>query len=112
MSAQTASIRLTHKYRDGWSEEDEWQEAGEYEVLGSVGIEPPSDGCAMSVLIIKNLTINEEAVRVALMGTISGSHCRHEHDCCGCWSRSVLEVVPLTQAKSLWAVTIAYHQNI
>lgn len=106
---QTASIRLTHKYADGWSGEDEWEEVGEYQNMGSVEFHR-GEGTALSVLIIRNLSIPPDKLNQALMDTISGSHCRHDHDCCGCWSRSVRQVTPLEGGYV--AVVVSYHQNI
>ena len=107
MSVQTASIRLTHKYRDGWAGEEEWEEAGEYEVLGSVEMHR-GEGTALSLQILRNLSIPSDKLRQALTDTVSGSDCRHEHDCCGCWSRSVKEVTPLEDGYV--AVVVSYQQ--
>lgn len=85
-------LRLTHKYRDGWSSEDS------HRCLGEMRITPrrlvkDHEGMDGGAVYVSTATVpkglDSKTVIQALRDTLGGSNCRHEHDCCGCASTSV-----------------------
>ena len=94
MIQTTVAARLTHRYRAGWGHLDTWGRDF------NVRLTPPrvveehidydtGDVALMWATLAAGLTKPErdEAAR-ALVSTLSGSRCQHEHDCCGCASYS------------------------
>lgn len=85
-------LRLSHKYRDGWSGEDSHRCLGEMRLTPRrlVKAQQDVDGGAVYVrtaTLPKGL--DAKTVMQALRDTLGGSSCRHEHDCCGCASTHV-----------------------
>lgn len=85
-------LRLTHKYRDGWSTEDTRRWLGEMRLTPRrlVKDHDGMDGGAVHTLTATvPAGLDPKSVAQALRDTLGGSNCRHEHDCCGCASISV-----------------------
>ena len=107
------SVRLTHRYRDGWSHLDESFSLGSAEVL------PPSkqrrwnaDGESFRQLLLVAVTSAARPANVirALRSTFTHCGCRHDHDCCGCVFSAVTNVRPL--GRSRYAVRISGGRNV
>ena len=85
-------LRLTHRYRDGWSSEDNHRYLGEIRLtprrLVREGEDMDSGPVYASTATVPKGLRPKEVVQ-ALRDTLGGSRCRHEHDCCGCASVSV-----------------------
>ena len=91
MNKITLSLRITNRYAQGWDSEDEWQDIGTVKVLGRRNFSADRDGGATWTerVIVPRETIKRygvKAIEQAFSNTLSYSHCRHEHDCCGCVS--------------------------
>jgi len=79
--------RNTRRYRAGWAGEDDWS------YLTTVKLTPPRI-TAMPEDLEEGPTyvqhckipkgINRKLFVRSLIDTISGSSCKHSHDCCGC----------------------------
>lgn len=112
----TLQLRTTRKYRAGWAaSEDQWEDIGTVTRLTDPveqfhpDDDPDDDGSSSRCFQIVQVSdvaeidaYNEvhkptpeeraakdaalEKVQRALADTFSTSNCRHEHDCCGCWS--------------------------
>lgn len=81
-------IRVTHQYRDGYSELDEWIDAGfKVKVLGGAR-KIINDKHGENVTIIYHVrapkNVRPELVRYVCNGQFA-TGCTCEHDCCGHW---------------------------
>jgi len=79
--------QLTHKYRSGWRHLDEEEYVGTVKLLpfrktADDGI----DGNRSVTRVIAPSALRGIDLSGAINDTLSGSSCRHEHDCCGCAS--------------------------
>lgn len=85
-------LRLSHKYRDGWSSEDSHRCLGEMRLTPRRLVKDQEDMVGGAVYV-RTATVpkglNSKTVVQALCDTLGGSSCRHEHDCCGCASTRV-----------------------
>lgn len=106
------SKRLTHKYRDGWSYEDQW------EVIGTRGEnfnsyifndKEESFSHMFDVAVFAEHG-KESEIPQALRDTFSNSNCRHEHDCCGCKFTRVVGIEH--RLGRIWRVTQHVYYNI
>lgn len=105
-------IRLTHKYRDGWSHLDN------DEFVATVRLTPPKmvregegydDGGKYVQYMRVPRNVNPGQLEQALRDTLGGSSCRHEHDCCGCATRYVrTKLVTPRKLKVTTSVTYNY----
>ena len=113
----TLERRVTHKYRDGWRNLDEWETLGAVTVRRRFGEQLKDDADiddeAGTVLLVEvELALDgeytEDDVRRALNSTFSGSDCTHDYDCCGCVSR-------YARAQAMggkeWMLLINYTRN-
>jgi hypothetical protein len=81
--------RLTHKYRDGWRHLDNEVFVGTVKMLQPRKLEDHGiDGHAQLARVIAPASLGGVDLSYAIGSTLSSSHCRHEHDCCGCASVS------------------------
>lgn len=82
------SPRLTNDYQSGWSHLEEWGDAIRVKLLKwKPSKSDPNDsyeGYTKMTRAIAPQGVDDELVARALSDTLSGSSCRHEHDCCGC----------------------------
>ena len=105
-------IRKTHRYRDGWSYEDEWEEIGEFEVMArgekAYDDESYEEAFTQNLFVHVKSEASEEDIRRALQNTLSGSSCRHDYDCCGCYSYYAV-ASPLT--RDYWLVKYSGSRN-
>lgn len=84
-----AAPRLTHKYRDGWADEDQWGDPIAFKVLAGRMTEEPSgydDGGVYLARVVGHKRMDKALQADALASHFSGSSCQHEYDCCGCVS--------------------------
>lgn len=86
--------RLTHKYRDGWSGEDDHKYIGEAKVLRYTPVRTRTsddfEGSKIThTLVVAPAALRDTDLRNSIADTMGGSSCRHEHDCCGCPSTYV-----------------------
>lgn len=87
--------RLTHKYRDGWSHEDQHEYLCGAKLTPAKLVREP-EGFDDGGTYIMHATVprgfsprQARAIEQALEDSLGGSSCRHEHDCCGCQIRRV-----------------------
>lgn len=86
-------LRKTFRYRDGWARsEDTYAHMGEVKLTPRKLVQDQEsfDGQAIftqTATVPRGL--DQKKVQRALVDTLGGSLCRHEHDCCGCFSTSV-----------------------
>ena len=107
------TARTTFKYVAGWSHLDEWDQIGSYTHESAKPERWDDYGESYSQFMIVRVDAPNEidgAIREALRDSMSGSRCRHEHDCCGCVSRDVSRVRKLRGGK--WAVRLSGSRNI
>ena len=94
MNKFTLYIRSTNQFRDGWSQLDDWQDIGTGKVLARRNHSEDAYGEYYSwterVVVPRETLVRYgvKAVEGAISSTLTYSHCRHEHDCCGCVSYS------------------------
>ena len=79
---------VTRQYRPGWRYLDQQRYVGTVKVLaGRVVREPREDydegRTYMNRVVAPSKLRNTDLTR-AIIDTLSGSSCQHEHDCCGC----------------------------
>lgn len=83
--------RLTFAYRAAWVYLDQHAYYGDARVIDTPVIDRHDDG-AFSKRMTIGFTAAEEVtsgmVCEALIDSLSGTNCTHEHDCCGCWHYS------------------------
>ena len=91
--------RITHKYRLGWSYEDEWAEMGEMKAL------PVKKDKQILIAPSKLAHLN---LCSFIEQTLTQSHCRHEHDCCGCASYYA-RAVRIARRKYLIDIHVSYN---
>ena len=82
--------RKTTKYRDGWSGNDQWDYLTTLKLTPAKCIRVAADyddgGAYVSYARIP-IRVNKMNLLQSVEQTMSGSNCRHEHDCCGCITR-------------------------
>jgi hypothetical protein len=95
MNNFTLYIRNTEQFRDGWSQLDDWQNIGTAKVLARRNIVQDNEHHTgynwTERVVVPRATLvryGARAVERAIGSTLTYSHCRHEHDCCGCLSYS------------------------
>jgi hypothetical protein len=77
--------RLSHKYRDGWRDLDDEQYVGTAKVLAYRRVSDEGiDGNTYATRVVAPSALRGVDLSNAIADTLSGSRCRHEHDCCGC----------------------------
>jgi hypothetical protein len=85
-------LRTTHGYADGW------QHLDHHQYLGLMRLTAPrvteyGDGHENGPTTMQRARVpaglDAKRVQQALVSTLSGSRCTHEHDCCGCATRYV-----------------------
>lgn len=77
--------RLSHKYRDGWRHLDDEVFVGAVKMLQPRKLEDDGiDGKLHITRVIAPASLGDTDLSYAIGSTLSSSHCRHEHDCCGC----------------------------
>lgn len=86
------TLRTTHKYASAYAHLDESRYLGRMK-LTKPRVIVAGNGYDRGPTFIQRARIpsgikREEAIQ-ALMDTLGGSRCRHEHDCCGCATRHV-----------------------
>lgn len=108
-------LRQTHSYVDGYSGEDTWTHLAKGRVLGrrilSTSREPNTRRYIFTVVVPKlprTRKMNRKVVR-AIEDTLSGSQCRHEHDCCGCWTATASV---LGHNGSSFSTLLTYRRNV
>lgn len=94
-----AQRRLTHRFDLGWSDLDDWVEIGQLRALAprlkstGNGFDqlPTTD---QTFVLPRRLTGRPlRQMAMALEEMLSGTSCRHEHDCCGCELRFARVIV-------------------
>lgn len=84
--------RLTFTYDTGWSHLDKER------YLGQLKVTPPrivqrGDMWGDGKVVIQHARVRSglkgRVAASAIANTLSGSYCRHEHDCCGCTFKTV-----------------------
>jgi len=123
-------LRETHKYRDGWSHLDNWDDFPyALHLLASKRVwDDQGESFTGEIVVRIENTDTKEFFRVlgsdggpehteqlgvifhAIADTLGGSRCRHEHDCCGCVSTSVNEIRSVT--GEYWVLQISGSRNI
>lgn len=110
--------RLSHKFRDGWSSLDQWDEdVGTAHVLEHTprtvdhySVEGDSYAhSSFTVLVTSSGDRPLPDMEEVLQDSFGGSSCRHEYDCCGCWSYGVHNVERLDD--SVWSFDISASRN-
>lgn len=77
--------RLTHQYRAGWRYLDDERYIGTAKTLAHrLTRDDGIDGHAHRTRVIAPAALRDIDLTAAIEDTMSGSSCRHEHDCCGC----------------------------
>jgi len=111
MHLQPLYKRTTHKYRDGWRHLDRSMYVGTVKVLqGRVVREAEDfdDGGEVLHRVVAPRDLRDVDLSRAIIDTMGGNNCQHEHDCCGCELRHVT----VTRIKPRqYAVVISYSYN-
>ena len=77
--------RLTHQYADGWRDLDDERYLGTVKMLSlRLTRDDGIDGNTHLTRVIAPTDLSAVDLTHAIEDTLSGSRCRHEHDCCGC----------------------------
>lgn len=99
MELISVNKRTSHKYRDGWAHEDQWEHLGVLKVTPAKVTEEGNryDEGDTYVRFARIQNISRKGFKMLKQGlqdTLSGSGCQHEYDCCGCASyRSIIRRV-------------------
>lgn len=79
---------ITNNYQSGWSNLEQWGDAIPVKLLKWKRCKSdPNDsyeGYTKKTRVIAPQGADDKLVARAISDTLSGSSCRHEHDCCGC----------------------------
>ena len=102
--------RLTFKYNDGFSHEDEWQKFGDAQIEASSSDD--NDRATFMITCITDEECSMQRIRRALFQNFSRSGCGCEHDCCGCVSAHA-QITFLTRIVGVWyfRVDVFYSSN-
>jgi hypothetical protein len=87
----TAQLRVTHRYVDECSHLDKWGKTFTFKLLeGRMTREGKdyTDAGTMAYRAIGSKTADQKQQAQALRDTFNYHGCTHEHDCCGCISRT------------------------
>lgn len=85
---QTLEIRKTRSYVGTWRHLDEWEDVGEFDVVGewtTLQMDNAEESTERVKIVCVACDDVELAVR-ALRDEFSSYGCSHDYDCCGCWS--------------------------
>jgi len=130
----TLEKRISHKYRDGWAHLDEYEAIAQWTYRrGAVVMDeqeeysPENYRTEVVFATVKPLKEQRASYRLnpdqmrdvtqAIRDELSGSACTCEHDCCGCRSYSVQDVLYRGDQRVIaypeyeFVVTIASSQN-
>lgn len=105
------SLRKTFQYDGGWAYLDQTVTVGEALLTPPRTTRPRqygSDNWSYVQHATVRASVPEKIVVKALVDTFSGSSCRHEHDCCGCASRSV-RVKRIGKRRYLVHTSVSYN---
>jgi hypothetical protein len=86
------TLRTSRRYASGWDHLDSSRYLGRMK-LTAPRVLRPGNGYDIGPVFIQRARVapglDREQVKQALVDTLGGSRCRHEHDCCGCATRHV-----------------------
>jgi hypothetical protein len=95
MNKINLELRCTNHFSSGWDSLDEWQDVGPAKVLARRNIVQDNEHHTgynwTERVVVPRATLvryGARAVEQAISNTLTYSHCRHDHDCCGCVSYS------------------------
>lgn len=116
-TTEALSIRRTHRYVGTYQHEDEWEQIGSLEVLGSkTRSDEPGEGdpcdpqiTTVHAVITCDMPETDENIERAIRDTYTQHDCHHEYDCCGCRSYHVDTVERRT--GDLWRFTVSSSRN-
>lgn len=106
--------RLSHKWAPGWSHLEDEKFLLTAKALYGPSVEDPNgdsitDEHIQSVCIkLPPHDFKPSQIRNALYAQFSGTSCRHEYDCCGCWCSSA--TVEQKDHRH-WSVKIRSYRN-
>lgn len=104
-------LYTTQRYAPGWRHLDSSRSVGEVALTPRKTVHA-GNGYDEGPTYIQHARLPRGMNRVTaargLVDTISGSGCRHEHDCCGCASTSV-SVRPLSKRDLLVRSRVSYN---
>lgn len=92
METVTLYNRVTDRYRDGWYHLDDWEPVAQVKMTAPRLVREGNDyddGGTYVRYFRRPAGIDQRKIYAAVRDTLSGSHCRHEYDCCGCVFTSV-----------------------
>jgi hypothetical protein len=92
---QQISKTLQHTYRAGWAHMNPSKAIADIKVLAPKVLHKDCETLQVLTHIeVKNTYghVKFADVKQAIRDTFGGSSCRHEHDCCGCWSASIYDI--------------------
>lgn len=116
-------LRKTHQYVGSWQHEDKWDHLGTVSTLQYSSIctdaEDPCEPTRIMKLVKVSLDQRDHSkplwtdaqIKQALRDTFTRSGCSHEHDCCGCWSHHVSEVLPLARRTGEYVLIMHASRN-
>ena len=105
------SVRLTHTYVGTYSDLDDWESIGTFDIRTqseTVDEDDPCEQTTRTFIIDVSSDSDEETIKKALAASLSSSGCAHEHDCCVCWS-SYVDTIEKTDDG--WVVTQINSRN-
>lgn len=107
------AIRKTHSYVGTYSDLDDWDSIGSFEVVSSTSeVKDEQDASEpTSITLIAKVDSNAEDADItqALKASLSNVGCHHEYDCCGCASTRVDDVSK--QDDGFWKITQTATRN-
>lgn len=104
-------LYTTHGYAPGWRHLDRSRSLGEVALTPRKAVSAGNgydEGPTYTQHVRLPRGMNSDLAVRGLVDTISGSRCRHEHDCCGCASTSV-SVRSLSKRDLLVRSRISYN---
>lgn len=114
--AQVISLQLrtSNHFADGWSDLDEWCDAGTAKLLPMRQVCPGNGYEDLGIYIAHAELrpahgVSLRQARSALAQHLSGSSCRHEYDCCGCAFR--MAGVHWARGRKV-AIRLSIHRNL
>ncbi|MFZ3583739.1 hypothetical protein ACOI1H_16410 [Loktanella sp. DJP18] len=102
------AVRKTHTYVGTFSHLDDWDSIGSFDIVSNQAVlDDDQDPCEpthifLKVLVQADAGTTDADIESALRSSLSKSGCAHEHDCCGCVSTYVNDV--MRQDAHHWAV--------
>lgn len=103
----TLSARLTFGYSPGWDSLDKWGEYIGAKVLAEKRHHKDDGYTTTRTIVCKHK--DSKLIMAAIRSTFTRSNCRHEYDCCGCYTHRITRLHRVKRGE--YSVTVCSSPN-